>query len=343
MTVILRVNSLAPEPEALRTAADILRAGGLVAFPTETVYGLGAHALDHEAVARIFAAKGRPATNPLIVHVPNADAAQALTSRWPARAERLASRFWPGPLTLVLPKSPRVPDSVTASLPSVALRIPSHPIALALLNEAGIPVAAPSANRFTQLSPTTAAHVETSLGSAVDLILDGGPTNVGIESTVVDLTGEHPLLLRPGAVTREELATALGTAVLDPAVAPADNAPRLSPGMHALHYAPRAMLFVFSAGSRRQAEVNARDEVASEGRVGALLLASSDRFAAPLHRRITMPADATSYARELYLRLHELDDAGCTLIIVESPPAGGEWEGIHDRLRRASSTPGSAH
>src|SRR5690606_19655712 len=224
-------------------------------------------------------------------HVARAEGEQARAARWPARPERLASRFWPGPLTLVLPKSPRVPDSVTASLPSVALRIPAHPIALALLNEAGIPVAAPSANRFTQLSPTTAAHVETSLGSAVDLILDGGPTNVGIESTVVDLTGEHPLLLRPGAITREELAAELGTAVLDPAITPAAHAPRPSPGMHALHYAPRARLLVFTAGSQKHAESAAREEVASGGRVGALLLASSDRFAAPLHRRITMPAD----------------------------------------------------
>lgn len=334
---VIRVDSLAPDPQALRNAADVLREGGLVAFPTETVYGLGAHALDPDAVARIFAAKGRPATNPLIVHVASVEAARDLTSRWPDAAERLASRFWPGPLTLVLPKAAAVPDSVTAGLPSVAVRIPSHPVALALLREAGIPVAAPSANRFTQLSPTTATHVEASLGDSVKLILDGGPTNVGIESTVLDLTGERPVLLRPGAITREELATALGTRILDPDTTPAEDAPRPSPGMHELHYAPRAKLLVFDASSQKLAEAAAQEEVANGGRAGALLLASSERFAAPLEARIAMPSDAAGYARELYRRLHELDDAGCTLVLVEQPPAGAEWEGIRDRLRRAGS------
>ncbi len=334
---VIRVDSLVPDPQTLRNAARLLRDGGLVAFPTETVYGLGAHALDPDAVARIFAAKGRPATNPLIVHVASVDAARDLASRWPEAAERLASRFWPGPLTLVLPKAATVPDSVTAGLPSVAVRIPSHPVALALLREAAIPIAAPSANRFTQLSPTAASHVEASLGDAVNLILDGGPTNVGIESTVLDLTGETPVLLRPGAISREELASALGTPIQDPEAAPAQDAPRPSPGMHELHYAPRAKLVVFSADSQKLAEKAAQDEVARGGRAGALLLASSERFAAPLETRIAMPRDAAGYARELYGRLHHLDDTGCTLILVEQPPASAEWEGIRDRLRRAGS------
>ncbi|HEY0970121.1 MAG TPA: L-threonylcarbamoyladenylate synthase, partial [Gemmatimonadales bacterium] len=206
----IRVDPVSPGPQVLAHAASVLRRGGLVAFPTETVYGLGANALDSDAVARIYAAKGRPSFNPLIVHVADATAARTLATAWPEAAERLAAAFWPGPLTMVLPKQPRVTDLVTAGLPSVALRVPAHPVALALLRAAGIPIAAPSANRYTELSPTSAAHVERGLGDRVELILDAGPTRVGIESTVVDLTGERPVMLRPGIISADALAAVVG-------------------------------------------------------------------------------------------------------------------------------------
>src|SRR5208283_4831001 len=195
-------------------AAHLLRAGGLVAFPTETVYGLGANALDAEAVARIYAVKGRPGTSPLIVHVASIDMAQSLVANWPENANRLARRFWPGPLTLVLEKQlenqPAIPAIVTAGLPTVGLRMPAHPIALALIRAAGVPLAAPSANRFGELSPTTADHVRRSLGSDVDFILDGGPCQVGIESTVLSLTEPKPILFRPGGISRTELEAIVG-------------------------------------------------------------------------------------------------------------------------------------
>ncbi len=207
----ITVDPAEPDPVAIAEAAVLLRAGGLVAFPTETVYGLGAHALDPAAVRRIYKAKGRPAFNPLIVHVATAAEARELVLDWPARAQRLSTRFWPGPLTLVLPKVEAIPDEVTAGLPSVAVRVPSHPVALALLREARIPVAAPSANRSTEVSPTTADHVLRGLEGRVDLVLDGGATNVGIESTVVDLTGTTPRLLRPGMITLAQLEEVIGT------------------------------------------------------------------------------------------------------------------------------------
>jgi len=335
---LLHVDPRSPDPEVLARAARILRSGGLVAFPTETVYGLGADALDPEAVARIFAAKNRPAVNPLIVHVPDAAAARPLSAAWSELAERLAERFWPGPLTLVLPRSQVVPDIVAAGLPSVAIRVPAHPVALALLRAASIPVAAPSANRFTALSPTTAAHVLAGLGDAVDLILDGGPTDIGIESTVLDLTGERPVLLRPGTITREAIADQLGVQVLESTASPAEGTPRPSPGMHELHYSPRARLLRFASASRTAAERAAAAAVDMGGRVGALLLESRDRFAAPLQHRVEMPHDAAGYARRLYGELHALDEAGCTLIVVEEPPDSPAWAGVRDRLRRAGAS-----
>src|SRR6185437_10013251 len=207
---LLSVDPAHPEPAAIARAAELLRAGRLVAFPTETVYGLGANALDATAVERIYAAKGRPAYNPLIVHVADAGQVMSVATDWLDGAARLAAVFWPGPLTLVLPKRDIVPDAVTAGLPSVAVRVPSHPVAHALLAAARIPVAAPSANRSMMLSPTTGRHVARSLGESVDLILDAGPTTVGIESTVVDLTGEAPVLLRPGTISLVQLQAVVG-------------------------------------------------------------------------------------------------------------------------------------
>ncbi len=238
-TEVISVSINSPEADRIARAAEVLRNGKLVAFPTETVYGLGANALDAEAVARIFVAKGRPTKNPLIVHVPDMNSARALVMEWPENAAKLAAKFWPGPLTLVLPKRDIVPDIVTAGGTTVALRVPAHPIALALLKEAGVPVAAPSANRSMRLSPTTAEHVAGGLAGRIDLILDGGPTTGGIESTVLSLVGETPTLLRPGLISPAEIEAVIGPIlrISDRAV---DNAgeekPLLSPGMLSRHF-----------------------------------------------------------------------------------------------------------
>ncbi|HEX8394116.1 MAG TPA: L-threonylcarbamoyladenylate synthase, partial [Longimicrobium sp.] len=270
--MMLPVDPAAPAAAVLARAAEVLRGGGLVAFPTETVYGLGAHALDPAAVARIYAAKGRPGYNPLIVHVADADQARALAAEWPDAAARLAETFWPGPLTLVVPKRDGVPDAVTAGLPSVALRVPAHPVAHALLQVSGLPVAAPSANRSTQVSPTTARHVERGLGDRVDLILDGGPCPVGIESTVVSLVAGVPTVLRPGSISVDELRRVVGEVAL-PAAEPGGEAARPSPGMMDRHYAPRAPLHMLPAEGRADAIRRAAE---AGGRIGALLLAPAD-------------------------------------------------------------------
>lgn len=339
----------APDPAVIAEAAAVLRAGGLVAFPTETVYGLGADALNAAAVRRIFQAKGRPSFNPLIAHVADAAAARALVAHWPEAAERLAAAFWPGPLTLVLPKRDVVPDEVTAGLPAVAVRMPAHPVARALLAAAGTPVAAPSANRFTELSPTLARHVEKALGDRVDLILDGGPTTVGIESTVVDLTGPRPALLRPGTLSPEAIAGVLG-APLAEAEAPARaDAPRLAPGMVERHYAPRAAVWLFDPGERGgvAARLATQREAAEDGaaagaaggegalRVGALLLTPWDQRPAPAVA-VVMPDTPEAYAQRLYAALHAVDDAGCAVVLVERPPDTPAWLGVRDRLERSA-------
>jgi L-threonylcarbamoyladenylate synthase len=295
-------------------AAAVLRAGGLVAFPTETVYGLGANALDAEAVAQIYARKKRPRTSPLIVHVASVEMAQSLVLEWPAAAVALASRYWPGPLTLVLPKKASIPDIVTAGLATVGIRMPAHPVALELLRTAGIPIAAPSANRFTGLSPTTAAHVRESLGEDL-LVLDGGPSVVGIESTVLSLVGA-PRLLRPGSIPLPELEALIGAIGALGHVAWAHE----SPGQHARHYQPRTRLF-FAHG-----ELPAGN--------GAYLFWNRRQDAA---HTIRMPAEAGAYAALLYGALHDLDGLALDWIAVERPPAGPEWAGILDRLTRAAS------
>ena len=323
-------------------AVTVLERGGLVAFPTETVYGLGANALDEAAVRRIFAAKGRPSFNPLIAHVADADGARALVTSWPEAADRLVATFWPGPLTLVLPKRPIVPDVVTAGLPAVAVRMPAHPVAHALLVAAGVPVAAPSANRFTELSPTLARHVEKALGDRVDLILDGGPTSVGIESTVVDLTGAHPRLLRPGTLSPARIAEVLGAPLAPPPAPASPEAPRLAPGMVERHYAPRAAVWLFDPDDAPDVAARlaaARDAAAlGEGpvpRVAALLLHGWSATPAP-DEVVPMPADPEAYARRLYAALHALDDAGTAVVLVERPPATVAWAGVRDRLERAA-------
>ena len=339
MTRVLRVDPRSPDPAALEEAAAVLRAGGLVAFPTETVYGLGAHALDERAVRGIYEAKGRPGYNPLIIHVADADAARRVVREFPEQAERAARAWWPGPVTLVLPRRPEVPDAVTAGLDSVAVRVPAHPVALALLRASGLPIAAPSANRFTELSPTSAAHVVKGLGDRVDLVLDGGPTDVGIESTVVDLTGDVPVLQRPGLVTREELERVLGPVAL-PAAVPVGEAPRSSPGMIERHYAPQAELRLVD--QREGAPLLDRALAAErEGRrVGVIAIGGDASIDAadtlPPGRWRALPNDAAGYARELYAALHDLDDLGCDLVLVQAVPQDEAWAGIRDRLRRAA-------
>jgi len=325
--------------DEINRAAQLLRAGRLVAFPTETVYGLGANALDPDAVARIYAVKGRPPTSPLIVHVASAEMAKALVSAWPEAADLLTKRFWPGPLTLVLGKRPAIPDIVTAGLTTVGLRMPAHPVALALIRAAGVPLAAPSANRFTELSPTTADHVRRSLGDDVDLILDGGPCQVGIESTVVSVAGPQPVLFRPGGISRAELEALIGPVasareVSEPEASGQDGPEVLgqedpsgahpSPGMHPRHYSPRTTLFLISDGN-----------LPERGK-GVYLQQTR-----PASRKdiaiIQMPTDAAAYASQLYDRLHQADAANADWIAVDQPPTTAEWEAVMDRLRRAAT------
>jgi L-threonylcarbamoyladenylate synthase len=291
------------------TPAEIIITGGLVVFPTETVYGLGANALMDSAVEKIFEAKGRPKTSPLIVHVATIQEAREL-SRWSAAAEALAQRFWPGPLTLVVPKSPLlVSDLVTAGFDSVGLRIPAHPIALQLLRESGVPIAAPSANRFTQLSPTTAEHVRQSFGDQFP-ILDGGPCKVGIESTVFHV--ESLTILRPGMVTRAQIEEVVGPAKGNAGFS-------MSPGQHPRHYQPRTPVTLTNTPGTRDA-----------------YLWHTQRASAA--RALRMPGNAANYAAVLYSTLHDVDKENFDHIAIEPPPPGSEWDGICDRLLRATAT-----
>jgi L-threonylcarbamoyladenylate synthase len=310
----------------------VLRSGGLVAFPTETVYGLGADARDASAVARVFAAKGRPAANPVIVHVTSAEEAQPLTAAWPEAAARLAARFWPGPLTLVLPRSGCVPDVVTAGGPTVAVRVPAHPVALALLRAAGLPVAAPSANRSTGLSPTRAEHVLRGLGGHIDLILDGGPTAGGLESTVLDLTAPPPRLLRPGLVTPAEIEAEVGP-ILSPGLPPEGPAPLRSPGLLRRHYAPSTPLECVSEdGGARVAEL-----LRQGLRVGWAAFGEPAGGPRDGLQVVALPRDPAAYAAGLYAALHTLDEAAVDRIVVTLPPQTEPWLAVQDRLRRASA------
>ena len=333
---LLRIDPEAPSPQALAPAAEALRHGGLVAFPTETVYGLGAHALDPAAIARIYQAKGRPAYNPLIVHVASVGQARGLSSAWPAAADRLAERFWPGPLTLVVPRSADIPDAVSAGLPTVGIRVPAHPVAHALLAAAGIPVAAPSANRSTGVSPTTAEHVRRSLGERVDVIVDGGPCPVGIESTVVSLAGPVPTVLRPGSIPLDALRAALGTVEMA-GDEPTGGAARPSPGMLDRHYAPAAEVRLFDSDARDAAFAKASWSAGERRTVGVIAFAPVT--AAATHA-IEMPRDPREYAARLYAALHEMDAEGCQAIWIERVPDTPEWAAVRDRLRRAATAEG---
>jgi len=321
---------------ALDRAVAVLHRGGLVAIPTETVYGLAADALDEEAVAGIFRAKGRPASNPLIVHVADAAMARSLAGSWPPAAEAIAARLWPGPVTVVVPRGQRIPDIVTAGGGTVALRCPDQPLTRRLIAKAATPLAAPSANRSEAVSPTTAHHVLESLGSRIELILDGGPCGHGIESTVVDCTVSPPRILRPGPLTRERLEEALGGPVEWPAAHAAPAGPARSPGQQRRHYAPKTPL-------EMPADPVARAARALQGgsRIGWMTLRADD----PEVRRVAasrevlvipMPADPEDYASRLYATLRALDQRGLDLIIVDPPPAAEAWTAIRDRLIRAA-------
>jgi L-threonylcarbamoyladenylate synthase len=302
-------------------AARILRSGGLVAFPTETVYGLGADASSASAMAKLYAVKRRPADHPVIVHFASADAAFGWAHEVPESARKLAKAFWPGPLTLVLKRSQKAQDFVTGGQDTVGLRLPSHPVARELLQLFGRGVAAPSANRFGRVSPTTAAHVRADLGSDVDLVLEGGPTEVGIESTIVDLSGAAPVLLRPGRISKQELEQALGSSLLDKGIA----SPRHSGGLER-HYAPHTP-------ARLVPSYDLDKEIARlEEKVAVLAFSRPDER---VDYWLRMPRDPHAYARKLYAALRELDTAGCDEILIEAPPEAPEWAAVGDRLKRA--------
>jgi L-threonylcarbamoyladenylate synthase len=330
-TLVLPVDRLDPHPAAIARAAGILRAGGLVAFPTETVYGLGANALDESAVARIFAAKGRPADNPVIVHAHDVETAQSLTADWPEAATRLAARFWPGPLTLVLPRSDRVPATVTAGGWTVAVRVPAHAVALALLSACGFPVAAPSANRSSRLSPTRAQHVLAGLDGHIDMLLDAGPTSGGLESTVLDLTSAPPRLLRPGLVSPGEIEAVIGP--IGGSVSEGTTVPLRSPGLHVRHYAPRTPLECVAEDGGNHVR-RLRD---AGLRVGWLTYLPITDLGYGV-KTIVLPDEPRGYAAALYAALHEMDAAGLDRIVVASPPRHEHWMAVLDRLQRASAT-----
>jgi L-threonylcarbamoyladenylate synthase len=314
---------------AVERAREILEAGGLVAFPTETVYGLGARADSAEAVRRIYAAKGRPAENPSIVHLHDASTALALADHPSASAQLLADRFWPGPLTMVVPvRKGAIASEAVAGGTTVALRVPRHPAALAILKSVNLPIAAPSANRSTAISPTTAAHVKKSLGDRVDLIVDAGPTGFGIESTIVDMTSDPPRVLRRGSISIADLREVLKQVVDASTVVTPERERAPSPGTQARHYAPRTELII---ATRSDIERAIRESQPKP--VGVLGFGPFEGVAAMEE----LPHDPTIYARGLYSALHRLDDADCDLLFAEEPPDEPEWGAVRDRLLRAST------
>ncbi|HEX5446223.1 MAG TPA: L-threonylcarbamoyladenylate synthase [Pirellulales bacterium] len=336
-TEVLAIESGGPAAAPLARAGQTLRRGGLVAFPTETVYGLGANALDAQAVERIFAAKGRPAANPVIVHIADLADVMRVVGEWPEVAERLAAHFWPGPLTLVLRKAAAVPDAVTAGGPTVGVRMPAHRVAHELIRAAAVPVAAPSANRSTRISPTSAAHVLADLAGRIDLVLDGGPTPGGLESTVIDLTTSPPRLLRPGLIAPAQIEAIAGaidvpTRYATRAASATPSGPLRSPGLTERHYAPAVPLECAASESGRIIELCRQGM-----RVGWLTLAGRERQCPPNALQTELPADPAGYAAGLYAALHAFENQAVDRIVVELPPATEDWLAIHDRLRRAST------
>jgi L-threonylcarbamoyladenylate synthase len=321
---------LFPTDGALDEAAAVLRQGGRVAFPTETVYGLGANALDEKAVAKIFAVKGRPAANPLIVHIASPEEAERYAEMDEARTREtfalLTQRFWPGPLTLVLTKRQIIPEGVTAGGSTVGLRMPNHPLALALLRAAGLPLAAPSANRSEQVSPTRAVHVVESLGESVDIILDGGQAEVGLESTVLDITAWPPRLLRPGLITPAQMEEVLKTTL---SYGPAEEGTQRSPGQMKRHYAPQTPL---------RLTMDAWAEAAGIPDAAVLALTPPALpLTMPFRAAAILPSDAPRYGAALYEALRRLDTLRSSVILAENVPETEEWLAVRDRLSRAAA------
>lgn len=349
MTRVLQISPDHPDPDLVAEASAIIRDGGLVAFPTETVYGLGVNALDGAAVARLFEAKGRPATDPLIVHIAHIGQLGMLAAEVPAQARALGLAFWAGPLTIILAKKTVIPDSVTAGLPTVAVRVPSHRVARALMEMAGVPVAAPSANRFSRPSPTSAAHVLQDLNGRIDLVLDGGSTPIGVESTIVDCTTSPPMLRRPGGITREQLLEVVPDLVVDVRVGEATES-QPAPGQLLRHYAPRARLTLYlgdPAAVVSRIGADARALAAAGTRVGVLAPEDEVMALAPLVAataaagRVTTRAfgsrrDPARAARELFDALRALDAEHPDVILAATIPPEGIGVAICDRLTRAA-------
>lgn len=335
MPRVITIDPEHPDAAALEEAAVVLRRGGLVGIPTETVYGLAGRALDPAVLGRIFAAKGRPTSHPLIAHVEGEAQARVLAANWPDVAARLAERFFPGPLTLIVPRAAHVPLELTGGAETVAVRAPMHAVARALLRAVGEPLAAPSANRYQSVSPTTAAHVVESLGDRVDLVLDAGPCVHGIESSVVDVTVDPPRLLRPGALSVAEVRSVVPELLVQEGLVAKSGAERASPGLDARHYAPRAHVHVAPSQAAAFATVSAA--VAAGKRVTLVLhppirhpILAGDHL-----RVIVLPESASGYAAQLFATLHAADAAGSQLIVVEDVPTGEAWLAVRDRLRRA--------
>jgi len=332
---ILSTHTPALFDRAVARAAELLRHGDIVALPTETVYGLAGNAFQAADVEKIFRAKERPASNPLIVHVSDLAMARQCAACWPELADKLAAAFWPGPLTIVVPRSDRIPEVVTAGGGTVGVRWPSHPLMQAVIRACGFPLAAPSANRSNELSPTNASHVARSLGDRIPLIIDGGQSQVGIESTVIDVSVTPPRLLRPGMIHEESLLAVTGSLE---AAGKSEGKTLRSPGMLRKHYAPKAKLVTLAW----------RDEAELQSSLGRLRLNIPPEqifviahthipLAATLRSVSVIPHDAEAFARALYAELHRCDESGARLIVVESLPAGPEWRAIADRLHRASA------
>ena len=322
--------------EAVHRAAKLLRAGEVVALPTETVYGLAANALDETAVAKIFHIKGRPADNPIIVHVASIEMARACVAHWPERAGKLARAFWPGPLTLVLPRASKIPDNVTAGGATVGVRWPGHPFIQAVIRECGFPLAAPSANLSNRVSPTNADHVRAQLAAKIPLIVDGGQSQVGIESTVLDLTVSPPRILRPGRIHEESLAAVCGEVQAAESGTRGSESALRSPGLLRKHYSPRAKLLVLNWLD--DADLKFKIQNSKFKMDGCFVIAHTKIPAGGCFADVSvMPHDGEAFARALYAELHRCDAAGAELIVVEAPPESAEWSGIADRLRRAAA------
>lgn len=333
-TEVLPTHTKALFDVAVKRAAELLRAGEVVALPTETVYGLCANALDEKAVAKIFQIKGRPAHNPIIIHVVGNEMAKECVKDFPPLAEDFSRSFWPGPLTLVLPRAKKIPDNVTAGGETVGVRWPSHPIMQAVIRECGFPLAAPSANLSNQISPTNAVHVRAQLNGKIPLIVDGGQSQVGIESTVLDLTVSPPKILRPGMIHAESLAAVCGN--IQHPTANSEQPTLRSPGMLAKHYSPKAKLVVLDWKNEENLQAQLSTHHAS--RSSTFIIAHTKIPAGfPPENVSVIPHDAEAFARALYGELHRCDAASAELIVVEAPPETAEWSGIWDRLRRAAA------